>query len=218
MEPIKIKNEEIYLCKKCNYPLSYSSLEKQIFEMYGDIFLNKVLADKKIDLNIYKCILAVLPNGLSLEKMCYDINKNNNDILCKNCKNIVGFITKMPEDIIGTAMILGFFNKNEIEINKIGFKNIKKEIPVISQTQYTVLAKLKQLRYYVKQLTPLLKESMELINEETERNWNSESGRVFCSSLADSVTYIRKVTDSLKDSPSMKEEERKESALSGFSF
>lgn len=59
---------------------------------------------------------------------------------------------------------------------------------------------------------------LELINEETERNWNSESARIFCSSLADSVAYIRKVTESLKDSPSMKEEERKESALSGFSF
>jgi Na+/phosphate symporter len=63
-------------------------------------------------------------------------------------------------------MTLGFFDKNKIEINEIGFSNKKKEILVISQTQYTVLAKLKQLRYYVKQLTPTLKESMEFIKKE----------------------------------------------------
>jgi len=166
MEPTTIKYEQIYLCKNCNYPLSYSSLEKQIFEMYGDLFLNKVLADKNIDLNIYKCILAAEVNGKTLEKICFDINSDKKEIFCKNCKAIVGFISQLQEDIIGTPMTLGFFDKNKIEINEIGFSNKKKEILVISQTQYTVLAKLKQLRYYVKQLTPTLKESMELIKKE----------------------------------------------------
>ena len=166
MEPTKIKYEQIYLCKNCNYPLSYSSLEKQIFEMYGDLFLNKVLADKNIDLNIYKCILAAEVNGKTLEKICFDINSDKKEIFCKNCKAIVGFISQLQEDIIGTPITLGFFDKNKIEINEIGFSTKKKEIPVISQTQYIVLAKLKQLRYYVKQLTPTLKESMELIKKE----------------------------------------------------
>ena len=53
----------------------------------------------------------------------------------------------------------------KIEIAEVGFK-LSKEIPFYSQEQYTVLAQLKQLRYYVKQLSPLLRNSIEHIKEE----------------------------------------------------
>ena len=43
---------------------------------------------------------------------------------------------------------------------------------MFSREQYTVLAKLKQLRYYVKQLTPTLKASMGLIKEERNNIFN----------------------------------------------
>ena len=165
MAQIKIQSEEIYLCKNCNYPLSYSSLVKQISETYGDLFLNKFLADKNIDLKKYRCVFVIEQNAKTFEKMCYEVD-NKNEIKCKNCKHNVGFITKMTDEIIGIPMTVGLFKNDEIGIKEIKFKNKKKEIPVISQTQYTVLEKLKQLRYYVKQLTPTLKESMELIRKE----------------------------------------------------
>ena len=68
-------------------------------------------------------------------------------------------------DLVNQKLTFGYLNTKNIEITKVGFK-LKKEIPVYSQEQYTVLAKLKQLRYYVKQLTPTLKASMDLIKEE----------------------------------------------------
>ena len=43
------------------------------------------------------------------------------------------------------------FRCKKIETSKFGFK-LKKEIHVFSESQYIALTKLKQLRYYVKQL------------------------------------------------------------------
>ena len=167
MEPKEIRKEEIYLCKKCQFPLSYSSSVQKLISTYEDNILKKLIINNKIDLNIHKCIFAVKPEEENLEKnLCYKCDFKNNTIFCKNDNYKVGFIIDVPEDVIGLPLFLGFLDMDNIEINEIGFKKKKKEIPVISQAHYTALAKLKQLRYYVKQLTPTLKESMELINEE----------------------------------------------------
>ena len=165
MEPNKTRKEEIYLCKNCSFPLSNSSIEKKIFQIYGDNVFKNVL-DEKINLDIYKCLIATQPNDNSYEKdYNYGIDEKNN-IFCRNCNHKVGFLIEIDKKIIDISCKLGFFDNDEIEINEIEFKNRKEEIEVVSQTQYTVLAKLKQLRYYVKQLLPTLKESIALISRE----------------------------------------------------
>ena len=166
MKKNQIRNEEIYLCKECEFPLSYLSSVKANYEIYGDNVLSKV-SDKRMNLKTLKFILAAPPNDESLEKdYYYGINKEEKEIFCKNCKTIVGFIIDIDENIMGTALILGFIRNDKIEINEIGIKNKKEKIEVISQARYTVLSKLKQLRYYVKQLSPILKESMDFVNKE----------------------------------------------------
>ena len=166
MEPNKTRKEDIYLCRKCSYPFSNSSIEKKITQIYGDNVLSKVL-NEKINLDDYKCLLAILPkDNDSCEKdYNYGIDGKKN-IFCRNCKHKLGFLIEVDKKIIDYSLKLGFFDINEIEINEIEFNNKKEKIEVISQAQYTVLAKLKQLRYYVKQLSPILKESMALIGKE----------------------------------------------------
>ena len=177
MKQNKIRKEEIYLCKKCECPLSHLSAEKNIYQIYGDNVLSKV-SDERINLNLVKCILVASPDDESLEKdYNYGINKKQKKIFCKNCKTNLGFIIDIDKNIMGFSLILGFFNNDKIEINKIGFKNKKEEIEVISQSRYTVLSKLKQLRYYVKQLSPILKESMDFVN--AERNTIDEYAEKF---------------------------------------
>ena len=78
----------------------------------------------------------------------------------------MGFLIEFDKKIIGYPLKLGLVDIGEIEINEVEFKNKKEKIEVVSQAQYTVLAKLKQLRYYVKQLSPILKDSMGNISKE----------------------------------------------------
>ena len=174
MEPNKTRKEEIYLCKNCSFPLSNSSIEKKIFQIYGDNVFKNVL-DEKLNLDIYRCLLATQINDNSYEKdYNYGIDEKKN-IFCRNCKHILGFLIEFDKKIIGYPLKLGLVDIGEIEINnkskfreynEVEFKNKKEKIEVVSQAQYTVLAKLKQLRYYVKQLSPILKDSMGNISKE----------------------------------------------------
>ena len=167
MESKEVKKDEIYLCKNCNYPLSSSNCIKKVFQNYDDTILDNLLSDQEIDFSIYKYLFIFDESSKSsFEDFCFGIDYKKNKIFCKNDGNIIGFIIKMNEDnIIGIPLTVGFLNINEVKIKKMEFKT-KRQIPVISQYQYTVLAKLKQLRYYVKQLTPTLKESMKLVQLE----------------------------------------------------
>lgn len=58
---------------------------------------------------------------------------------------------------------------------------------------------------------------LEVISGEIRKNWDSDASGIFCTSLDDSVHYIRKMTERFRDDPAMKAEEKK-SALSDFSF
>ena len=167
MESKEEKRDEIYLCKSCHYPLSSSSCIKNVFQSYDDTILDNLLSDQEIDFSIYKYLFIFEEKSkFSYQDFCFGIDYKKNNIFCKNDNHIIGFIIKMNEDnIIGIPLTVGFLNINEVNIKKMEFKR-KKEIPVISQYQYTVLAKLKQLRYYVKQLTPTLMESMNLVRLE----------------------------------------------------
>ena len=122
--------------------------------------------NNKIDLTIHKCLFAISEEKELDKNLCYICDFKKNKIFCKNDNYNVGFIISIPEDILDLPLTFGFLDINEIEINEIRFNKKRKEIPVISQAQYTTLAKLKQLRYYVKQLTPTLKESLEFASEE----------------------------------------------------
>ena len=167
MEPKEKRKDEIYLCKNCHYPLTSSSCIKRNFQNYDDKILSCLLSDNTIDSTIYEHLFITDEEGKSFyNDFCYGIDYNKNKIFCKNDHHIIGFIININEDnIIGIPFIIGFYNKNEIEIKQMEFKT-KKQMPIISQYQYTVLAKLKQLRYYVKLLTPTLKESMDLVQIE----------------------------------------------------
>ena len=167
MESKEVRKDEIYLCKNCHYPLSSSNCIKKIFQNYDDTILDNLLSGQEIDFSIYKYLFIFDENSKSsYEDFCFGIDYNKNKIFCKNDNYVIGFIIKINEDnLIGIPITMGFLNINEVKIKKMEFKT-KREIPVISQYQYTVLAKLKQLRYYVKQLTPTLKESMKLVQLE----------------------------------------------------
>ena len=158
--------EEIYSCIKCHYPLSSSLSVKTTKDNY-DVILENIKED--FHNSNSKCIFIVekaLINKLIGKKYCFEIDLEKEKIICKNDKEVVGFVkTINDEELFGTELVFGYLNIKKIEITEVGFK-LKKEIPVYSQEQYTVLAKLKQLRYYVKQLTPTLKNSMELVKDE----------------------------------------------------
>ena len=166
--------EEIFICKNCNIPLSSSYSMRQARHNYEDIIdtVNKDLDPKK-----YKCIFIVeeeiIKTDSTFNKLLFEIDLKKKKIKCKNDNTIVGLIRKNDINELGMQLIFGYLNIKEVEVNKVEFK-LKKEIPVYSQEQYTVLAKLKQLRYYVKQLTPTLKTSMELIKEERNNIFNCE--------------------------------------------
>ncbi len=168
MESKEVTKDEIYLCKNCHYPLSSSNCIKKVFQNYDDTILDNLLSKQNIDFSIYKYLFIFEEKSKSSFKdFCFGIDYNKNKIFCKNDNYIIGFIIQMNENnFIGIPLIVGFININEVEIKKMEFKAKKNQIPVISQYQYTVLAKLKQLRYYVKQLTPTLKESMKLVQLE----------------------------------------------------
>ena len=166
--------EEIFICKNCNIPLSSSYSMRQARHNYEDIIdtVNKDLDPKK-----YKCIFIVreefIKTDHTFNKLLFEVDLKKKKIKCKNDNTIVGLIRKNDINDLGIQLVFGYINVKEVEVNQVGFK-LKKEIPVFSQEQYTVLAKLKQLRYYVKQLTPTLKASMGLIKEERNNIFNCE--------------------------------------------
>ena len=166
--------EEIYTCKKCNIPLSSSYSMRQAKNNYEDI-IDKVNTD--LDPKKYKCIFILseefIKTDSSFNKLLFEIDFKKKKIKCKYDNATVGLIRKNDINDLGIQLIFGYLNLKEIDVNQVGFK-LKKEIPVYSQEQYTVLAKLKQLRYYVKQLTPTLKASMALNKEERNNIFNCE--------------------------------------------
>ena len=166
--------EEIFTCKKCNIPLSSSYSIRQCRNNYEDI-IDKVNTD--LDPKKYKCIFIVTEQFIKTDhtfsKLLFEVDFQKKKIKCKNDNAIVGLIRKNDIEDLGMKLIFGYLNIKEVEANKVEFK-LKKEIPVYSQEQYTVLAKLKQLRYYVKQLTPTLKASMALVKEERNNIFNCE--------------------------------------------
>ena len=94
--------------------------------------------------------------------------------MCKKDDAVVGIIkTIKDEDILGYEVVVGYLNMKSVEVTKVSFK-LKKEIPLYSQEQYTVLAKLKQLRYYVKIINPVLKNSIERIKDEQKNIYEVE--------------------------------------------
>ena len=160
--------EEIYSCIKCHYPLS-SSLSVKATKNNWEFILENMKEDINKNNNNNKCIFIAQKNSINKEigkKFCLDIDFEKEKIICQNDKEVVGFITIInDEDLLGTELVFGYLNLKKIEVTEVSFK-LKEEIPVFSQEQYTILAKLKQLRYYVKQLTPTLKSSMELVKDE----------------------------------------------------
>ena len=160
--------EEIYSCIKCHYPLS-SSLSVKATKNNWEFILENMKEDINKNNNNNKCIFIAQKNSINKEigkKFCFDIDFEKEKIICQNDKEVVGFITIInDEDLLGTELVFGYLNLKKIEVAEVSFK-LKEEIPVFSQEQYTILAKLKQLRYYVKQLTPTLKSSMELVKDE----------------------------------------------------
>ncbi len=57
-----------------------------------------------------------------------------------------------------------------------------------------------------------------LVSDEIKKNWNSESADIFCTSFDDSAEYIRKVTESFRDTLEKSESGSGGSTLSDFSF
>ena len=167
-EQPKPTTEEIYSCIKCHYPLS-SSLSVKATKNNWEFILENMKEDINKNNNNNKCIFIAQKNSINKEigkKFCFDIDFEKEKIICQNDKEVVGFITIInDEDLLGTELVFGYLNLKKIEVTEVSFK-LKEEIPVFSQEQYTILAKLKQLRYYVKQLTPTLKSSMELVKDE----------------------------------------------------
>jgi len=84
-------------------------------------------------------------------------------------------------------------------------------MPAVSlfQVQETYMTKYEKFDRLIREL--------EITGSELRKNWDSDASAVFCSSLDDSVHYIRKMTERFRDDPAMKKEEKK-SALSDFSF
>ena len=158
--------EEIYSCIKCHYPLSSSYSVKIEQNTYSDLL--KIM-NEKFDTKNNKCIFIVPKdsiNDLIGDRFCFGIKYKKEKIFCKKDDAIVGFIkTIKDEEVSGIELVFGYLNMKKIEIAEVGFK-LSKEIPFYSQEQYTVLARLKQLRYYVKQLSPILRNSIEHIKEE----------------------------------------------------
>ena len=169
---IKEEFEEIYICKKCNIPLSSSVSMREARLNYEDIIDN---VNTDLDPKKYKCIFILSEEQVKtdLSKLLFEVDLKKKKIKCKKDESIVGLIRKNDISDLGIQLIFGYLNLKDIEVTQVGFK-LKKEIPVYSQEQYTVLAKLKQLRYYVKQLTPTLKSAMALIKEERNNIFNCE--------------------------------------------
>ena len=159
MEPNEMRKEEIYLCKSCQFPLSYSSIEEKIIKKYGMNFLIKV-SDGKIDLKKNKCIFVteLISNSL-LKDYFYDINIKN-EIICRICKHKIGFKVNIDRNIAGTPLIVGFLIKDEIDIKELYFQNLKDKIEVISMTQIKALESIKRLTYMAKEISPNLEKSM----------------------------------------------------------
>ena len=166
--------EEIYSCIKCNNPLSSSLSIRKTQNNYDD-FLKTI--NESFNNKNYKCIFIVPKDSINKEigeKFNYLINFKGEKILCKKDDAVVGIIkTIKDEDILGYEVVVGYLNMKSVEVTKVSFK-LKKEIPLYSQEQYTVLAKLKQLRYYVKIINPVLKNSIERIKDEQKNIYEVE--------------------------------------------
>lgn len=170
MEQNGIQKEKIYRCKSCHYPICTYSLLQEVSSAYNQILLDKNFVKEEINLDIYKCLFAYGPEDLLKAKsFCYEVDSKMKKIYCGNDKHIIGYTIHFDESVLGQPLIIGLINLNELDVeeNEKEF-HIKKEIPIISQYHYTVLAKLKQLRYYTKQLVPTLQESMNTIKKEKE--------------------------------------------------
>ena len=159
MEPNEMRKEEIYLCKNCLFPLSYSSIEEKIIRKYGMNFLINV-SDGKIDLKKNKCIFVteLISNSL-LKDYFYDINIKN-EIICRICKHKIGFKVNVDRNIEGTSLIVGFLIKDEIGIKELYFQNLKDKIEVMSMAQINALENIKRLKYMAEEISPSLEESM----------------------------------------------------------
>ena len=56
-----------------------------------------------------------------------------------------------------------------------------------------------------------------MINDEIKKNWKSEAADLFCSAFDASIKYIKKKTDSFRETPEGAENTHR-SELSDFSF
>ena len=141
--------EEIFICKNCNIPLSSSYSMRQARHNYEDIIdtVNKDLDPKKYKcifiVKKYKCIFIVkeefIKTDHTFNKLLFEVDLKKKKIKCKNDNIIVGLIRKNDINDLGIQLVFGYINVKEVEVNQVGFK-LKKEIPVFSQEQYTVLA------------------------------------------------------------------------------
>ena len=173
-KPEAPQKEEIYCCKKCDYPLSSSLSIRTTQNNYDDIIKS---SNTDLDPNNYKLIFIYfseeLEDRISHDKFNFIIDIKRKKIFCRNDNEKIGFIRTVENDLIGDKLTFGYLNIKNINTTEVEFK-FKKEIPVYSQEQYTALAKLKQIRYYVKQITPTLKSSMDLVKEEKNNVYNCE--------------------------------------------
>ena len=162
-----ITKEEIYSCIKCHCPLSSSLSVRKTEHNYEEIIKSY---QEISDPNKYKCIFVIPASEINstLKKFTYDIDFENKKIICKKGKETVGKIHVFEDDeFVDMKFTIGFLDMEKVEATEVGFQT-KKEIPVYSQQEYTVLAKLKQLRYFVKQLGPTLETSMNYIKTEQD--------------------------------------------------
>lgn len=147
------ETQEIYICKKCNYPLISS---KEIFNTIDRFNDPSIITNLKIDLSVYKCMFIINKDEINnINKYCYDINLKKMEITCKNDSNNLGIIIETKYEKINIILLVGFLSLKDINIYKVKFNKLK-EIPVYSQYEYVTLERLKNLRFFIKEATPML--------------------------------------------------------------
>ena len=151
---------EIFTCNNCNSIITTSKNSKFFLERYDDEeILNKI---KEQFQNINLIIFTVEEDELNQfilnpKKYEFLIRKDNNNIKCKECEQIIGKIKNINFEEEELNLFFGILKEEKIQIFIEEEKNFIQNLNIFNQNEFETLDNLKEVKCIVEQIKEMTK-------------------------------------------------------------
>ena len=151
---------EIFTCNKCNSILTTSKNSNFFLERYDDEEMLYKIKEQFQNINLI--IFTVEEDELNQfilnpKKYEFLIRKDNNNIKCKECEQIIGKIKNINFEEEELNLFFGILNNDKIKIIKEEEKNFIQNINIYNQNEYETLDNLKEVKCIVEQIKEMTK-------------------------------------------------------------